>query len=142
MPPSIPGQSPLPQNFVLKISKPGVDVRSATDAQLAFNSNQDIFKIVLTDTLVSIPTTGPTTTTTIAHNLGYIPAILAFTAVGGLYRSTPYVQMNTADGSISYYTYVSADSVNLYITFQYNNAVGPIGSTIPIKYYLLQETAN
>src|SRR5579872_4588155 len=123
MPPSIPGQSPLPENFVLKISKPGFDVRSATDAQLQFNSNQDIFKIVLTGTLASIATSGPTTTTTIAHNLGYIPAVLAFTVVGGLYRSTPYVQMNTADGSISYYTYASADDTNLYIIFQYNNGV-------------------
>lgn len=125
------------------VTKDGVDVTTNTDSnQFIFNSNQNVFKIVGSATFPSIPTTGPTTTTTIAHNLNYIPAVIAYTVVGGLYRLMPHTQMNTADGTISYYAYVSVDNVNLYIVFQYNNGVGPVGSTIPVKYYLLQETAN
>lgn len=60
------------------VSQSGTNVLNATDSQLIFNSNQNILKVVLSDTL-NVPTvTVPTSTTytyyaTIAHNLGVVP---------------------------------------------------------------------
>lgn len=125
------------------VTKDGVDVTTNTDpAQFIFNSNQNVFKIVGSGTYPAQTTTAPTTTNTITHSLGFVPAVLMYTFVSGLYRPVPYTQMNTADGTLSYHVTYSVDATSLNIIFQYNNAVGPIGSSLPIKYYLLQETAN
>lgn len=138
----------------LRTSPPGVDVFTAGNDDLTFNSNQNVFKIVQTGT----STTGTASVTdggvgvwnndsdqvTIAHNLGYVPAVVAFISDGGLYIDTPYTSYgNPSSSAISIATVsTSTDATNLYI----NVSVLGLHSTaslgpLPIKYYLLQETA-
>jgi hypothetical protein len=60
--------------YGLKISKPGVDVDSATNVQTVFNSENNTFKIFM----------GATTTsaTSFAHGLSYPPAFMYFVKSG------------------------------------------------------------
>ncbi len=66
---------------VVKVAKDGYNADTATDAQLIFNSSQNVFKIVVSATatrLVPSLTAGATDTLTIPHNLGYIPSVMAY----------------------------------------------------------------
>lgn len=133
------------------------------DKTLQFrNFSEDVFKIALkgTTTVPGHTLTGAAGTytqnqssITIAHNLGYVPAILMFNGSSdGAYRPVPSGNVAWATGA-NYFinigtTYV-IDSVNLNI---YNISAGygvasgyPSGYAVPavaITYYLLQETAN
>jgi len=77
-------------DYGIKISKEGVDVKTATDEQLAFSSKYLVSKVVQNGTF-SINVISPDTdyTTTIYHNLGYRPICIAFadTTPGGGKRS-------------------------------------------------------
>lgn len=145
------------------VAQPGIDVRVATDEQLIFNSQNDIFKIVETGSGI-IPgittSTGEFNSILIPHNLGFVPI------------ADVYVQMtfafliDNADVFVPSYTllpvdnkfyllevpsinstiqiYSAVDINNLYIGWQYDTH-GDSGVTfdpVPYKYYLRQETAN
>lgn len=72
--------------YGLKVSKPGYNVQTATSDQLAFNSDQNVFKIVKKVTgSFNMPNTGARQQNqiTITHDMGYVPLIqasVAFTA--------------------------------------------------------------
>lgn len=144
----------------LKVAKPGFEVSTATNSQLVFNSNQDIFKIVGTGTGVApTVTTGADGTNTYSgfatnpypHGLGFTPAIIAYyLQSANSYVLMPYSEVVSASapqgGIISSIYRTTVDSNNVYI-FHYVVTYSPgIGSgTYPgasVKYYLLQETAN
>lgn len=117
------------------------------------------FKIALSGTYVttqSYATTNPGAgkfgtdsflVTTIAHGLGYVPAILAYLNNGGQYNPLPYTFYQTAGaGAQGYWSTFStyADATNLYITLTSQSYGGTTTflSGFSIKYFLLQETAN
>jgi hypothetical protein len=125
---------------ILKIAKDGYDALTATDAQLIFNSAQNVFKIVMTSS-VSIPANlGGTTTTTVAHNLGYVPAFQCYLFVTGsaTYYQIPYTSIDAVTGAVNILATAYADATNIY----FETIVTAVG-TQPwtIKYYLLQESA-
>lgn len=64
--------------FVVKLAQPGIDVKTASDENLIYNSNWPLLKIYKTGTFI---TTDDTTTYQVLteHNLGYIPAFCVFT---------------------------------------------------------------
>jgi hypothetical protein len=147
------------------VSKTGVDLFSATDDQLTFNSDHNSFKIVSDGMLSatidadSTSSTSKTTTTTVAHNLGFTPIIIAFIAdaTTGKYTSLPFfnvrgtIQRNFSSPNngivlaLNQYIWASVDSTNAYFRNDFANDSYPgtySTSAIVVNYYLLQETAN
>lgn len=161
----------------LKIAKPNIEVATARNDQLVFNSAQDILKVVQTGT-ATVPSSGAiapssnselTLVTVVPHNLGFVPivqiyaSLATFLYTGGLFSTlpsyaplpileagsilyTPPNNVQTGTSSfISYYLWYAVDNTNLYIQtfFATSSGTGTVTSgTVPIKYYLLQETAN
>lgn len=144
------------QFYGLKVSQEGNDVTGATDSQLVFNSDNNVFKIVASGT-ASQPVTSlaqdATNTVTVAHNLGYIPtAIIYLNGTGSTYLTAnryyvPPISVPVKVGA-TYYPGVihsyNIDSTNIYFTVTNSSAATPITDigTVNWKYYLLQETAN
>lgn len=142
--------------YGLKVSDPGVDVYEASDDQLVFNSDQNVFKIVASGTLVIAEYTATTgasqyasnsASQTVAHGLGYAPAVLAFVQIGPTYVSTPYTfTAGVGTGQFALSTIaVAVDTTNVEATsttLAFNKTGGHTVSSVTIKYYLLQETAN
>lgn len=138
---------------VVKVAKPGFDARTASAANLIFNSTQNIFKIVKIGTLnIDIPGTLASNTTSsisVAHGLNYIPAFMGFiisqTYLGNAYIQTPYtVTFNIVSGVPQPLTfYLSVDATDIYANIYNGGGVGvsAVGTTI-FKYYILQETAT
>lgn len=133
----------------MKVSKSGKDVKTAAAGDLIFNSSQDVFKIVTSGT-VSIATSGASTigSAQFPHNLGIIPAVIAFVDLGPGAISETYVPLPAVvQGGFSagflaiseYVTVSSIDTVN--VSFNYYRSIAGSG-TYTIKVYILQETAN
>lgn len=145
----------------MKVSKPGFSVDTATADQLIFNSTQDTFKIVSTGTssITAPSVTGATVgvftggnTITIPHGLSITPAFLAYAT----FNNVEYYPIGSAIASASdlhgNYGYSSfgftVDATNIYIairtTLWIMNAFSLTvpGGTVPVKYYLMQETVN
>lgn len=154
------GKRPLTGVRGFYVAKTGIDVRTATDDQLIFNSQNDTLKVVKSGTAdVTVMSSDflTTKTTIIPHNLGFTPASLCycvglpgdFTTITGqvLLPYTVFAEGSTAShpykmNDMAYFCFTT-DSTNAYAnivvsdaTF-YNQLVG----TYTFIYYLLQETA-
>lgn len=149
--------------YGLKVSEEGVDVYTATDDQLIFNSSQNLFKIVRSSTgsvTVGSGDSYTTVTTTIPHGLNFTPIVLGFVDSNSTILShsgrtpTPYTMYESVTTSpiglidntlyvvIGQFT-ITADATNIYlnvgthkVTF-YTQLQGVWNFT----YYVLQETA-
>jgi hypothetical protein len=139
----------------LRTSPAGVDVYTATNDQLTFNSNNNVFKIVATYDL-TIPScslntgganysSGTPTGETVSHNLGYAPAIMAFVSNGGSYVPLPWT--HTAGWGSGGFAYISilcsVDDTEVSVSANisgYNTVTSE--PELTVKVYLLQETAN
>lgn len=147
--------------YGLKVSKEGFDVYAAENDDLIFNSDQNIFKIVQTGTLE----TGPNSVATgsagqflqnfvnveATHNLGYIPAVIAYMVVGDG-SSTQYMAMpltvfsGGGGGTQAQWQRINirTDETKIYVTYHvmvYGGGGFTDDDGYTIKYYLLQETA-
>lgn len=139
-------------NADIKISQAGVNVYTASDSQLIFNSNQNIYKIVLTGTNTLVNDGSTETTLTIPHNLGFTPIAQCFlndTIISGVGTdlSLPlptYTQVSIGGvtaGVVTFSAYLSfaTDSTNLYVLL-FNATGSPVSYNI--TYYLLQEAGS
>lgn len=145
------------------VSKPGKKVSTVTDpADFIFNSNQNVFKVVISDSLdfpaVTVPAGGDITNqqARIPHNLGFVPAFQIFVKIpkpsntyNTLFPDSYYVSvtntLQTNDGnSVTYYFYFGVDETYLYLARGIHNfdIVDHISSATTAKYYIQQETAN
>lgn len=99
-------------DFVIKISESGVDVESATNDQLVFNSAQNIFKIVDSDTVLAdfagfsahaspVSSLEVVTLFAVDHNQGRLPAIMMF------YGDGSTLALPIANGSIFFNKFTS-----------------------------------
>jgi hypothetical protein len=159
-------------NVVVKLAKPGYDVKTATNDQLILNSEQNVFKIVATG-YITIPSytvvisnvaggyVGQSSVVTYAHGLGYRPGIMSFvesatySGTDGTNSFTPVSQIATplylgSPGGFSVTTNnIYVENVNVIArgsTVVYVGGSG-YGGTVTIassllKYYLLQESSN
>lgn len=146
--------------MVVKVAKTGYDADTAANANLVFNSSQNMFKIVNTYTLtnnVVLDGTGYyTQVATQAHGLGFTPSYQAFISIDSFYEGlasglttngpNPFL-VSAIDSTHTYVKniglfQVSVDATN--IKFSAYIVVGGTGSTLvhSAKVYLLQETAN
>ena len=148
--------------FEMKISKLGIDVTSATNDQLIFNSSQNVLKVVSTGT-VTLPTYNVTSgagwasssvaippNAVVTHNLGGIPMAFVFMKVTGPGGPTLLALPNTNSGLIgsAYYstrTDFAINGTNLEIG-QYTITNGNVGTLVQggqtIEYWIMQESAT
>ena len=136
--------------FGLKVAEDGVDVLTAANDELIFNSEFNTFKIVSTGVITLAK--GASTisgTATIQHDLGYVPLALLFWYDTAANFAIPHVAFSTSGAtaglcirSISY----EVDSNYLYIYVTAPNWAGNTSYTdtfsAPVRYYLLQETIS
>ncbi len=141
-------QSVLDQ-WGLFVSKPGIDVTKATADQLIFNSNQDIFKIALSDTATLSYDGNVNTFLTIPHGLLTIPIVSAyvqlpndanFSPMNGQFVPMP-VYMNRV-GLPVLQCVQSADATNIYLRVHDIYSSGGSPEIYNFRYYIQQETAN
>lgn len=126
------------------------------DKTLLFrNFSEDTFKIVKTGTktlsgyTVALSAGNYTTggvTDTVAHNLGFVPAVIAY--IINLTSTYELLPSSTVSGSgtsaIWTNVTVRVDSTNIYIVqsqMNFNQGSTVVGGA-NVRYYLLQETAN
>lgn len=142
------------------VSKAGINAKTNTDpAQWIFNSSQNVFKIVSSGTAsfadmnISNPGAGKfsqagSSFSSINHNLGYIPAIIAYLYDGSYYYSLPYQSYGGSGAGTTalwydFSCYVSSTQITFAISgLAYGTGLTLTGGTFIAKYYLLQETAN
>lgn len=145
-----------PNDWGLKVSQPNIDVRTATNSQLIFNSAQDTFKVVATGSIVSAalslsnPGVGSYNSgqslNQVAHGLSYLPGIIAFIQQGaGTYVSTPFTSVFGGGGTAmrwySVYAIVDAQNVTLEIDATVTGQTLSFATGLfTMKYFLLQES--
>jgi hypothetical protein len=131
-----------------KVAKSGFEVSTTGNANLIFNSSQNVFKIVATGTTSltkAINSSGATAT--IAHGLSFTPGVMSYVDDSGLLYPMPHlvvVDDGTATLKIGRKIAVTVDATNLYFTIT-TAGTGTYYSTAVsynFRYYLLQETAN
>ena len=147
-------------DFSMKISEDGVDVLEADPDQLIFNSDNNLFKIVYTDSaLLTIPArsgSGPYTEGYVELDIdtGVVSAqplaVIAFWDTSGYlapsYWQLPFIvnQFNTTTGAyvtqlkVTANTFLSGGTV--WVRLIGENAGPAIASDV--RYYVLQETAG
>jgi hypothetical protein len=149
------------------VAPAGTDVTQATDSQLIFNSNQNVFKIVAkiimnTATLSVDANPGEgvisnSSQTTLNHNLGYIPAFEGYAYNTGAsniaYNLLPFTTLataanNTVENVAAFSTIQPyADATTIYVTeitasLSWSSGGVSAGSfnAQTIVFYLLQES--
>lgn len=142
-------------SYGLFVSPAGTDVDTATNAQLVFNSGQDIFKIVskITGAISGTNNSGSglwaTGENTHAHGQSFTPAILPIATGTGLFLSgrrrtmpTP-VNFNSALG-FPWQEWVEAyvDATNVYVRYYTAGSTDSSGRSVSYTVYVLQETAT
>lgn len=156
VPRTLYGFNPALNSWGSFVTKAGVDVTTNTDlSQFIFNSNQGIFKIVgsgtaNTPTITATPGgagqwANATGSTAIPHGLAYIPIVVSALLYAGTYITLPFTSMGTNGTTSPNWTtvYTSADATNIYISIINQTLTTAFTNAIfPVKYYLLQETAN
>lgn len=140
------GYNPGLDKWGMFVAQDGVDVTTNSDpANLIFNSSQDVFKIVASNSLtISHPSNGTQDNVAVAHGLSTIPAVVCFVSIPGF----PGTQYGMPYGFfISSTNYLNAnfwiDSTNVTFSISTGSATGSsyTGNYV-FKYYILQETAN
>lgn len=142
----------------LRTSPSGVDVTTATNSQLSFNSNQVALKVVQSGTLnldivhTSNTVAAGTQSKVLTHSLGYKPAVLAYATLPDVNSGSdqliqlPYVSFWTSgafQGEFAGSTYfaISNTTVTFYVVHQVGTDYTPLVPAWNVKYYLLQESA-
>lgn len=123
------------------VTKDGVDVAQTTSPEdFIFNSNQNVFKIVFSSDIISIPSSGGNdSTVTLPHGLDFTPAIIAYATLAGIFGICPSLSIDNT-GLVNSIISVEVDATNVYVSAYYPGSTVPAGNAA--KYYLLQETAN
>lgn len=145
----------------LRTTEPGagIDVFTAGDDEFTFDSRRNVFKIVGTGTgtfatgSVDAPGGGGWASdyedVTISHDLGFVPAILAYIEISsGDYLLMPYTTFTVVGSTNMQFYHYSVYANDSDVTFRAQIMVdAPFGTSHGFggenfKYYLLQETAN
>lgn len=119
-------------DYGFKVTPPGFDVLSATDAQLAFTSKAFGIKI-LSQGVATVTATAGAGTTTVAHGLAYAPAYIAYPS--GLSSDCLCINDSTMPDSNSVFTNAWSDTTNLNLKITNN------GTTV-FKYYIFVEDSD
>lgn len=131
---------------VVKVAKEGFDANSASDDNLIFNSNQNIFKINTTGTVsINADTLNTAKAAVIEHSLPQPPFVLVYVTTPFLGPNTlslvPYYQFGNTNYGYDVAALIWVD--NTYVHFQVDlvRGVGNLG-VYTFRYYILQESAT
>lgn len=139
-------------SIVVKLAQNGFDARTATDDQIVFSSEFDLFKIVHTDSFVvlaaAFANSGNSYLTKLATEIIDLdpfnvtnPIVWVFieNAVGDVIP-LPYYQFDYNTGALSYQAIASVNtsSNDLYVEVRATAALSP---GVTFRYYVLQQTS-
>ena len=150
--------------FGLKVAEDGVDVLTATDSQLIFNSEQNVFKIVASGTATLTPPNTGSPLYTVSNggytlnvpipDTGGTPGIVAFfeypyALTSGSYtifttekQSMPYLGVLSTGTPIGQFFYeVTSTNLKFYYN-QFTNIDFGVTPNITFSYFVLQETID
>lgn len=137
---------------IVRIAKDGYDQSTATNDQLIFNSDQNVFKIIeKNSTSITHPINTTLNLTYIDHSYGITPIVWAFfdTGAGSTYDQIPYTITSQSGANAgltnSALTVTSTSNqiiFNLITPSFAGNTSYSTAYSYNITYYLLQETAN
>jgi len=136
------------------VAESGVDVRNATDTQLIFNSQQNIFKIVSSGTITVVVAdplaSDATSSASVAHGLNITPAFVGYIngtgssyLTAGTYYQLPfftYIRVTGIPEPVIYSMTSDATNITAFVTNHGGVGITELG-TIVFKYYILQESA-
>lgn len=121
-------------DYGFKASPPGIDVKTATDQQLAFTSKAFGIKILAEGT-ISVSSGGGGATGTVAHGLSYAPAFICFPKATGK-GALQINETNLVDGeSGGMFTQAWSDTTNL-------NVKTTNSGDMVFKYYIFVEDSE
>lgn len=138
----------------IRIAEDGVDVTTATDDQLAFNSAQSVLKIVSSGESQMPVASGSGFTNyenVVQHDLGFVPIPLVFvtppSGSGYTIQQLPYTIFTFSLGSttapdVNAHIVAAVDDTYLTIDLTAKTTISSFVGAWTFKYYLLQETAN
>jgi hypothetical protein len=127
----------------------GIDVITADDADVTFDSARNVFKITDIAEQEVFAAANTTATYTIPHGKAYVPIVMAYVRTGGSYDPLPTSFSIVRDDPnqmvlMGAWVEVYSDETNIYI-----NIFNALASRVPVgtgfyevKYYLLQESAG
>lgn len=131
----------------IKVSRQGVDVKTATNDQLVMSSAFNSFKIVASGVAtVSKPPGQYLSTTTIAHGQSAAPIFMAYFLYDGGYTPIPFTAMNSSGVGVMQF-WANSTSSNIVIQLAVPSgapydALDLTGSSaLALRYYILVETA-
>lgn len=134
---------------VFRIAEAGFDAQTTDESHLIFNSEQNVFKVVKSDTISLTYDGSVGTYATAPHGLTTIPIVMAyvklpddadFSPMGGEYVPMPAYSNRT--GLPFFQCIQSADETNIYFRVHDIYSSGGSPKTYQFRYYVLQETAN
>ena len=129
-----------------KLSQAGYSVDTATNDQLVWSSDFNVFKIVSSGTTTIAANGSSNASASVAHSLPYLPAVIGYIYDGTSYYPLPNFQVTTTGAparTITGLVNVTVDTTN--VTFQAQGLGVPpatFSTDIVVKYYLLRETVN
>lgn len=120
-------------SIVFKVSKSGKDVSSTDPNDFIMHSDYNSFQILSEGVRTGQTVNSDPKTFTIAHNLGWIPAVMAFAKYPDGYTAMAQSGQRTGDLAYQRRFYLQVDSTNLYLIF-YQGASG--NYNVDFKYYI------
>ena len=127
----------------VKLSQEGSDVQSASDEELIWSSDFNLFKIVESGTVeVPLASDGTTSSVVVSHSQGVVPIVLAFFDNGSAIFSLPSVLVESSGANAGkILQLLTWQATTTEITFfNQSQLQGTAGG--PVKYYILKETAS
>jgi hypothetical protein len=145
--------------YGIKASPEGVDVVTAAENQLVFNSNRNMFKIYETDVVpysYSFPLHGASSngvdleSFSIPHDLGYPPVFVVYFDISTYKAPVPHTGINAFAANANAIFTVDAISNDTEILITVGQAwwtgaggsIPALSSSGDFRYYILQETAG
>lgn len=122
-------------SYGIKVSRPGVDVKTAADKDLSLSSERTAIKCSRARRMVVVCEWNGTYyvgTNSIAHDLGRVPFVMAFIEYGGAFYQLPMstdifytqaeISVNSTSLSVTVYP-DAADSFNIYYFLSAGDAI-------------------
>ena len=123
----------MAKDYGIKVSKPGVDVKTATRDEIVLWSKYNSLKVKKPQT-TTITINGGTGSRQIAHGQLFAPVVISYIDYDGL-QLVPFVDLST-NGALN----IKIDSTN--ITYEAEDAVGDLSNGTYTIYYFLSETES
>jgi hypothetical protein len=135
----------MPEDYGIKVSKTGNDVKTATEDNIIMTSGRNCLKVndVQSDTLTTNNPSPPTPcngSKTVVHGLGFIPVVIVVFDYVNEYYFVPFDFYYTIFPPSIFYSTLTITDSSFTVYFRSNEA-GAYNSTFPF-YYFLSETES